>query len=82
MGQRKRWINGSFFAYEKVRKEIFKLKGCHFKLRIQILFYDFMNWLIYFSPSIFFFTINISVLSFNERVFRPFLNYSLGPENT
>lgn len=22
MGQRKRWINGSFFAFEKVKKEL------------------------------------------------------------
>lgn len=82
MGQRKRWINGSLFAYEKVRREISELSGCHIKLRIQVLFYDFINILIYFSPSIFFFTINISVLSFNERIVRPFLNIQLGSENT
>lgn len=68
MGQRKRWINGSYFAFEKVKKEIGKTKQCELPLRLQVLFYDFLNFLIYFAPAIFFFTIHISMKAFRDDV--------------
>jgi hypothetical protein len=37
-------------------------------LRIQVLFYDFLNIIIYFAPAIFFFTVHISMLAFRTDV--------------
>jgi chitin synthase len=68
MGQRKRWINGSYFAFEKVKKEIGQTNQCDLVLRIQVLFYDFLNLLVYFAPAIFFFTIHISMKAFRTDV--------------
>jgi cellulose synthase/poly-beta-1,6-N-acetylglucosamine synthase-like glycosyltransferase len=68
MGQRKRWINGSYFAFEKVKKEIGMTNQCEIVLRLQVLFYDFMNIIVYFAPAIFFFTIHISMFAFRTDV--------------
>ena len=68
MGQRKRWINGSYFAFEKVKKEIGTTSQCELVLRLQVLFYDLLNMLIYFAPAIFFFTVHISMQAFRDDV--------------
>jgi cellulose synthase/poly-beta-1,6-N-acetylglucosamine synthase-like glycosyltransferase len=68
MGQRKRWINGSYFAFEKVKKEIGNTNYCELALRLQVLFYDFLNVFIYFAPAIFFFTVHISMQAFKTDV--------------
>ena len=61
MGQRKRWINGSYFAFEKVKSEFWRFA---FGISLQILFISFLNILSYISPAIFLFTIQVSLLFF------------------
>lgn len=65
MGQRKRWMNGSYFAFEKVKKQI---ENCDILLRLQVIFYNFINIFIYFAPSLFFFTVHITMTSFKLEV--------------
>ena len=64
LGQRKRWINGSYFAFEKVKRELSeheKSIGCEIGLNMQIFYLSFMNSLAYFSPSFFLFTVHIAM---------------------
>ncbi len=71
LGQRKRWINGSYFAFEKVKKELSlheKTNGFECCLNIQILYLTLMNSLSYFSPSFFLFTVHIAMEAFREDV--------------
>lgn len=42
-------------------------------LRLQVLFFDFLNIFIYFAPSIFFFTIHISMMAFQVDVLQKVL---------
>jgi chitin synthase len=71
LGQRKRWINGSYFAFEKVKKELSaheKENGCEFGLNLQILYLSFMNALSYFAPAFFMFTVHIAMGAFRIDV--------------
>lgn len=64
LGQRKRWINGSFFAFEKVKKELSeheKTIGCECSLHIQMIYLTIMNALSYFAPAFFLFTVHIAM---------------------
>ena len=71
LGQRKRWINGSYFAFEKVKKELAaheKENGFECMLNIQLLYLSLMNALAYFSPSLFLFTVHIAMEAFRADV--------------
>ena len=75
LGQRKRWINGSFFAFEKVKKELSeheKEKGFECLLNLQIFYLTFMNSLSYFAPAFFLFTVHIAMEAFRQGVLVPF----------
>lgn len=58
-------MNGSYFAFEKVKKQI---ENCDILLRLQVIFYNFINIFIYFAPSLFFFTVHITMTSFKLEV--------------
>lgn len=76
LGQRKRWINGSFFAFDKVKKELAeheKQKGYECALNLQINYLTFMNSLSYFAPAFFLFTVHIAMEAFRQGVIVPFL---------
>ena len=69
MGQRKRWINGSFFAFQKVRRDM-TIVGCgDVMLRLQIFYLAFMNMLALVAPAFFLFTIHIAMFAFRDWTF-------------
>ena len=61
LGQRKRWINGSYFAFEKVKRELSQNGRCEICLQFQMFYLSFMNALSYFSPAFFMFTVHIAM---------------------
>ena len=61
LGQRRRWINGSMFAFSKVKKELDRDNSCEPCLSLQVLFLTFMNFLAYIAPCIFLFTVHIAM---------------------
>ena len=69
LGQRKRWINGSFFAFEQVKnthkeKTTYSCTCCSCRcLSLQIIFLSILNNLVYFAPSLFATTIYMSIES-------------------
>lgn len=76
LGQRKRWINGSFFAFEKVKEELEeheKLNGLELFLHFQMFYLTLLNSLSYFAPAFFLFTVHIAMEAFREDVLINFL---------
>ena len=66
MGQRKRWINGSNFAFEKVQREMKnyeseKMWWADVFLKLQIFYLNFSNMLVYFAPAILLFTFHLTM---------------------
>jgi len=72
MGQRKRWINGSNFAFEKVQKEMDKNQSekmwwADVFLKMQIFYLNFSNLLVYFAPAILLFTFHLTMSTIKEQ---------------
>lgn len=66
MGQRKRWINGSMFAFEKVQKEMSQTTSANmavkdFFLKMQIFYLNFSIFLVYFAPALMLFTFHLTM---------------------
>jgi chitin synthase len=74
-GQRRRWINGSYFAFEKVKADLAEYseesKSCEFFLKLQMLYLSLVNAVSYFSVSLFLFTFHISMSAFYNDVLQP-----------
>ena len=70
LGQRKRWINGSFFAFESVKSA---MRECEPALFLQIKYLTIMNMLAYVAPALFLFTIHIAMQAFQSDVIIPTL---------
>jgi len=71
MGQRKRWINGSMFAFEKVQKEMAqttssKMAVADFFLKLQIFYLNMSNFLVYFAPALMLFTFHLTMQTLAE----------------
>lgn len=70
LGQRKRWINGSFFAFEKVRRSL-EVRGCgDCMLQLQIYYLALMNLLAFVAPAFFLFTIHTAMFAFRDYALR------------
>lgn len=70
LGQRKRWINGSFFAFGKVRSSM-GIHGCSdCVLQFQVLYLAFMNMFAFVAPAFFLFTVHIAMFAFRDWAFR------------
>lgn len=72
MGQRKRWINGSNFAFEKVQKEMQKnaspkMAMADFFLKMQIFYLNFSNFLVYFAPALLLFTFHLTMQTIRQQ---------------
>jgi len=81
LGQRKRWINGSFFAFDKVKKELSaheKKNGCEIFLNLQIFYLSLMNALAYLAPAFFMFTMHIAMFAFRIDVLERYLGNTVG----
>jgi len=71
MGQRKRWINGSQFAFEKVQKEMKNSSSpamavVDFFLKMQIFYLNLSNFLVYFAPALLLFTFHLTMQTVRE----------------
>jgi chitin synthase len=68
MGQRKRWINGTYFGFEKVKMELSvhesRTDSCQVLLNLQMLYITVMNWLSYSAPAMFLFSLHITMDAF------------------
>lgn len=60
MGQRKRWINGSYFAFEKVSREFKELGFCQI-IKIQLYYLALMNNLAFVTAGFFLFSISVAM---------------------
>lgn len=72
MGQRKRWINGSNFAFEKVQKEMQKnaspkMATADFFLKMQIFYLNLSNFLVYFAPALLLFTFHLTMQTIRQQ---------------
>jgi cellulose synthase/poly-beta-1,6-N-acetylglucosamine synthase-like glycosyltransferase len=71
-GQRKRWINGSYFAFAKVKEELSEFKAdnqiCEIFLKVQMFYLSMVNAVSYFSVSLFLFTVHIAMRAFYSDV--------------
>ena len=74
LGQRKRWINGSFFAFEKVKRTLKESEKWDICLKLQIAYLNFMNMLAFISPALFLFTIHIAMFAFRDWTVEGFFN--------
>lgn len=84
LGQRKRWINGSFFAFQKVKKQLGeheKTYGFECMLHLQMFYLTLMNSLSYFAPSFFLFTVHIAMQAFRADVLTKVLSGSVPDPN-
>lgn len=74
LGQRKRWINGSFFAFESVKEVLSEQSKGDWCLKLQIFYLNFMNMLAFVSPALFLFTVHIAMFAFRDWFFGYILN--------
>ena len=61
MGQRRRWINGSWFAFNYVRQHSFESSSWLFY--IQLIYYSFVQKLTWVQISIFYIAMNLTLVS-------------------
>lgn len=85
LGQRKRWINGSFFAFERVKRELSyheEREGVEACLNLQILYLTMMNSLAYFAPAFFLFTVHIAMDAFRADILTSLFSGLVGDPNS
>lgn len=61
LGQRRRWINGSWFAFNYVRKHYYERTSCIFL--IQIIYYTLVQILSWVGPGLFYITMNLTLIA-------------------
>lgn len=70
LGQRKRWINGSYFAFEKVR-DSWKCGEAPCGFSLQLAFYVLTSYLSYISIALFFISLDLTLNTFADQVIMP-----------
>jgi chitin synthase len=61
LGQRRRWINGSWFAFNYVNEHAYESTSCLFY--IQLLYYSFVQKVSWIQISIFYVAMNLTLIS-------------------
>lgn len=61
LGQRRRWINGSWFAFNYVRSHSYERSNC--KFLIQLYYYSFVQKLAWIGPAMFYIAMNLTLVS-------------------
>lgn len=61
LGQRRRWINGSWFAFNYVRSHSYERTT--FKFLVQLIYYSFVQKMTWISPAIFYIAMNLTLVS-------------------
>ena len=61
LGQRRRWINGSWFAFNYVREHSYESNS--FWFFVQLIYYSFVQKLQWIQISIFFIAMNLTLVS-------------------
>ena len=62
LGQRRRWINGSWFAFNYVRDH--REESNSFAFYIQLFYYVFVQALQWVGPALFYLAMNLTLISF------------------
>jgi len=62
LGQRRRWINGSWFAFNYVREHSYESTSFFFLL--QLYYYSFVQKLQWIGPTLFYIAMNLTLISF------------------
>ena len=60
MGQRRRWINGSWFAFNYVKSHSFERSNC--KFLIQLFYYILVQKITWISPGMFYAAMNMTLI--------------------
>lgn len=61
MGQRRRWINGSWFAFNYVKEHSYESNSWMFM--IQLIYYSFVHKLAWIQISIFYIAMNLTLVA-------------------
>lgn len=61
LGQRRRWINGSWFAFNYVRQHSHERSNCIFL--VQLYYYIFVQRLAWIGPAMFYISMNLTLVS-------------------
>ena len=61
MGQRRRWINGSWFAFNYVRSHSYERSN--YKFLIQLLYYSLVQKITWIAPAIFYVSMNLTLIA-------------------
>lgn len=60
-GQRRRWINGSWFAFNYVKEHSYESNSCLFY--IQLLYYAFVQAMTWMQVTVFYVAMNLTLIS-------------------
>lgn len=69
LGQRRRWINGSWFAFNYVRSHSYERTT--FKFLIQLIYYSFVQKMTWIAPAIFYIAMNLTLVSASREYIVP-----------
>ena len=79
MGQRRRWINGSWFAFNYVRSHSYERSNC--KFLIQLIYYSFVQKLTWIAPSMFYIAMNLTLIAAVRQYVLPLFEAFFNAEN-
>ena len=80
MGQRRRWINGSWFAFNYVRSHSYERSN--FKFLIQLFYYSLVQKITWIAPAMFYVAMNMTLIAaVREYVLPLFMRFFLAEQD-